>query len=133
MGTIPGTIESTVVTHQPGEGDSSVPRDPDNEYWPWPKPNECPTDADGCVTDMEGAGNYTNNEMCVSKALNSKTISVAQFDTEYGYDVVYINGQAFSGSEGHGLDLEALNGLVVGDNGIKFQSDFSLSRSGFKL
>merc|ERR1711920_676448 len=130
--TIPGTIESTVVGHPVGTVDPDVPRDPDNEMWPWPKPDECPY-VDGCVTDMEGAGNYTEKEMCVSKALNGKTISVAQFDTEYGYDVVYINGQAFSGGEGHGLDLEALNGLVVGDNGIKFQSDFSLSRSGFKL
>lgn len=131
--TIPGTIESTVVTHQPGEVDSSVPRDPDNEYWPWPKPNECPTDADGCVTDMEGAGNYTDNEMCVSKALNGKAIRVESFDTEYGYDVVTINGHGFSGNAGHGLDTARLNGLVVNSHGIKFASDFSMGKSGFKL
>jgi len=130
--TIPGTIESTVVGHQVGTVDSNVPRDPENELWPWPRPNECPY-VEGCVTDMEGAGNYTEKEECVSKALNGKTISVVQFDTEYGYDVVYINGHAFSGQEGRGLDLETLNGLVVDDNGIKFQSDFSLSKSGFKL
>merc|ERR1719512_395322 len=53
--TIPGTIEGTVVGHQVGTVDPDVPRDPDNEMWPWPKPDECPY-ADGCVTDMECAG-----------------------------------------------------------------------------
>merc|ERR1711957_314797 len=73
--TIPGSIESTVVGHRVGTVDATVPRDPDNELWPWPMPNECPL-VDGCVTDMEGAGNYTNNEKCVSKALNGKTLRV---------------------------------------------------------
>lgn len=132
--TIPGTIEAGVVGHTVGTVDHTVPRDPDNEYWPWAKPDECPTDDDGCVTDKEGAGNYSVNEQCVSKALNGKTIRVAEFNTEYGYDVVTINGRSFSGSEGHGLDA-SLNGLVVDADGpgIKFQSDFSLNKAGFKL
>merc|ERR1719384_1666878 len=78
--TIPGTMESTVVGHEVGTVDADVPRDPDNELWPWPKPDECPF-VDGCVTDLEGAGNYTQNEECVSNALNGKTVSVAEFDT----------------------------------------------------
>jgi len=130
--TIPGTIESSVVGHLVGIVDADVPRDPDNEFWPWPKPDECPS-SDGCVTDMEGSGNYTENEMCVSKALNGKTIRVEQFVTEYGYDIVTINGRHFSGAEGRGLDLEHLNGLEVDSNGIKFQSDFSMNKLGFKL
>merc|ERR1712038_2031493 len=130
--TIPGTIESTAVGHRVGTVDSNVPRDPDNEYWPWPKPDECPY-SNGCVTDMEGASNYTANEMCISKALNGKTISVAEFDLEYGYDILYVNGRAFSGTKGSGLDLDHLNGMIVNDQGIRFQSDFSLSKAGFKL
>lgn len=130
--TIPGRIESSAVGHLVGTVDPDVPRDIDNEFWPWPKPNECPF-SDGCVTDMEGAGNYTENEMCVSKALNGKTIRVERFATEFGYDVVTINSMQFSGAEGGGLDLEHLNGLEVNGHGIKFQSDFSLNKAGFKI
>jgi len=33
-----------------------------------------------------------------------------------------------------GQDLDpSLSGMVVGEEGIKFQSDFSLQRAGFKL
>jgi len=131
--TIPGTIESTVVGHQVGTVDPNKPRDPDNELWPWPKPNECPVDDDGCVTDMEVTGNYSANEKCVSKALNGKSVRVEQFDMEYGYDILYVNNKAFSGWEGFRLDLDTLTSLVVDDEGIKFQSDSSLQRSGFKL
>jgi len=131
--TIPGTIESSVVGHAVGTVDSTVPRDPDNEYWPWPKPDECPLGDDGCVTDIEGTGNYSTNEHCVSKALNGKAIRVEMFNTEYGYDIVTINGRSFSGTEGHGLDVDSLNGLVVDDSGISFQSDFSVNQPGFKL
>lgn len=130
--TIAGTIESNVVNHHVGSVNPDVPRDPDNEYWPWPKPNECPYD-NGCVTDMEGSGNYTENEMCVSKALNGKTIRVEQFDMEYGYDILTVNGHGYSGSEGSGFDPQTLNGVVVDHRGIKFASDFSLSKAGFKL
>jgi len=69
----------------------------------------------------------------VSKALNGKAIRVMEFDMEYGYDVLYVNGRAFSGREDQGLDLDSLNGIVVDDEGIKFQSDFSLQGAGFKL
>jgi len=132
--TIPGTIEGSVVSHSVGSVDPKVPRDPDNEYWPWPKPDECPFNVnDGCVTDMEGSANYTENELCVSKALNGKAIRIVEFNTENGYDILTVNGRSFSGSEGHGLDVDSLNGLVVDEHGIKFQSDFSLNKAGFKL
>merc|ERR1712113_778130 len=130
--TIPGTIESNVVNHHVGSVNPDVPRDPDNEYWPWPKPNECPY-VNGCVSDMEGSGNYTENEVCVSKALNGKTIRVEEFATEYGYDILTVNGHGFSGSEGHGFDPQSLNGVVVDHRGIRFAADFSLNNVGFKL
>merc|ERR1712151_481971 len=125
--TIPGTIESSVVTHQPGTVDPDVPRDPDNERWPWAGPKHCPLDDDGCVTDMGGAGAYANGEKCSSKALNGKTIRSEEFSTENGYDVVTINGNRYSGDAVH------IDGLVVDDNGIAFQADFSLNAAGFKL
>ena len=62
------------MSHDVGTVDPDVPRDSDNELWPWPKPDECPADGDGCVTDVEGAANYTANEVCVSKALNGEVV-----------------------------------------------------------
>merc|ERR1712241_848968 len=101
--TIPGSIENSVVGHHAGTVDPDVPRDPDNEYWPWPKPDECPY-TNGCVTDMEGSGNYSANEKCISKKLNGKRIMVVQFDLEYGYDFLRVNGKTFTGTRGGGLD-----------------------------
>jgi len=129
--TIAGSIESSVVGHQVGTVDPDVPRDPDNDYWPWPQPDECPY-ANGCVTDMEGSGNYSANEKCISKKLVGKRIMVVQFDLEYGYDFLRVNGKTFTGTRGGGLD-ESLDGLLVEEPGLTFTSDFSLQKAGFKL
>merc|ERR1712084_133528 len=94
-------------------------------------PDECPY-VDGCVTDMEGSGNYSSNEVCVSQKLNGKRIRVAEFDLEYGYDSLKVNGKSYSGSSGAGLD-ESLDGLLVNDHGLRFSSDFSVNKAGFKL
>jgi hypothetical protein len=130
--TIPGSIEGNPVNHSVGDVNSSVPRDPDSEYWPWDPLPECPF-SNGCVTDLEPEGYYSSNELCVSKQLNGKRIRVAEFDTEKHYDVLYVNGQPFSGTEGDGLDFESLDGLLVGDEGIRFETDYSIVRPGFKI
>jgi len=130
--TIPGAIEGNPINHTVGEVDPNQPLDPDNEYWPWPKPDDCPY-VDGCVSDMEGNGVYAANEVCVSKRLNGKRIFVAEFQTEQGYDFVYVNGQPYTGQVGFGLDIEGLNNTLVGEQGIKFKSDLSIQGSGFKL
>jgi hypothetical protein len=130
--TIPGTIVGNPVNHSVGTVDQSVPRDPENEYWPWPEPTQCPFE-NGCVTDLEREGNYAANEVCVSKELNGKRIRVVEFDTEFHYDTLTVNGQAFSGKQGAGFDLDSLNGMLVGDGGLKFESDFSIEAPGFKI
>merc|ERR1712045_904094 len=104
--TIPGPTMSSVVNHEVGTVDTSKPRDENNPYWPWPAPAECPF-VDGCVTDLEGEEPYANNEKCVSHELDGQRIRVEEFETERGYDVVRINGRAFSGKEGGGLDVKA--------------------------
>lgn len=129
--TIPGTIETDVVGHSVGSVDSSIPRDPDNEYWPWPAPAQCPY-IDDCVTDLELNSTYSSNELCVSTALVGKTLHVVEFDLEYGYDFLYVNGMAFSGKAGHGLTLDKLEGIEV-EGEIKFTSDVSINAPGFKL
>lgn len=125
--TIPGPIESSVVDHPVGKVDSDVPKDAENEYWPWAEPDECPYTA-GCITDLEGSGDYSNNEFCVSKKLNGMRISVAEFDLEQKFDTLKVNGKVFSGKQANGLE-----GLVVDEHGITFKSDKSGPRAGFKL
>jgi hypothetical protein len=124
---IPGSIEGFVPDHEVGAVDSNVAPDPENENWPWKKDDECPM-VNGCVTDMEGDSDYVVNEECVSKALNGKRLRVAEFNTEWGYDVVTVNGIQFSGS-----DVGQLENLVVDDDGIRFVSDESINGPGFKL
>ena len=68
----------------------------------------------------------------MSKVLSGKAIRVVEFDMEYGYDILYVNSKAFSGTKGQDLD-PSLSGMVVGEEGIKFQSDFSLQKAGFQL
>ena len=63
----------------------------------------------------------------MSKVLNGKAIRVEEFDMEYGYDISYANGKAFRGTKGQDLD-PSLSGMVAGEEGIKFQSDFSRRR-----
>lgn len=130
--TIPGSIESTVVNHHVGTVDPDVPLDPTNPLWPWQAPDECPY-VDGCITDMEGATDYSDNEKCVSDKLNGKKVTVVEFDTEKGYDELKINGRRFSGKEGAGFDANDFNGMEVNSQGIEFTSDGSVAGSGFKI
>jgi len=122
---VPGPIESTIMGHDVQEV---------NDYWPFAKPEECPTDAEGCVTDMEGGGNYSSSEMCFSNSLNGKMIRIEEFSLEANYDFVTINGRRFTGGNGTGLDVDLLiTSIVVDDNGLKFQADSSIQFPGFKL
>merc|ERR1712107_310553 len=122
--TIPGTIESNVVSHEV----------PDlNEYWPWKPPKQCPTDEDGCVTDMEKDKDYDPSETCFSSSLNGKKIRVEEFDTELGYDYVLINGKHFHGTYGVNLNTDLLTSIIVDESGLKFASDSSIEAAGFKL
>merc|ERR1712051_773762 len=105
--TIPGTIDSARIDHEVQET---------NEYWPWDKPNECPTDSDGCVTDMEVSQNYSSNEMCFSKGLNGKMLRIAEFDMEIVYDYLQVNGERFTGSAETVLNTDLLTQLIVDDN-----------------
>jgi len=130
--TIPGTIESSVVSHKVGTVDPDVPRDPENPAWPWPKPDECPY-VDGCVTDVEFPQPYDNNEVCVSHKLDGKKIKVIEFETERGYDVLIVSGRRLSGKDGAGFNASLVNGLEVDSAGIRFESDFSVNAGGFKI
>merc|ERR1711920_331326 len=41
--TIPGPIESNAINHNVGTVDPDVPKDPDNENWPWQPWTNAPT------------------------------------------------------------------------------------------
>merc|ERR1712151_775555 len=130
--TIPGPVARSAVNHQVGTVDPFASKDKANYYWPWPEPTECPF-VDGCVTDMGGTKSYSSNEKCVSHKLDGKQIRIDEFETEKGYDVLTVNGIMFSGKEGAGLDAATLNDMTVDDRGIRFESDFSQTASGFKI
>jgi hypothetical protein len=125
---IAGTITDTEL-HPVGDVDSDVPDDASNPNWPWKPDEECPFE-DRCITDLEKSGPYKRNEICVSDKLNGKALKVVEFDTERWYDILHVNGQAFSGSMS---DVAGLDGLVVDENGIRFESDPVFPKSGFKL
>jgi len=129
---IPGTMRGTIVSHDVGNVEDGVPPDPENENWPWKMKDECPF-VDGCVTDMERDGDYADNEECVSTKLNGKRVRIEEFVTESNYDNVRVNGHSFSGTFGESQDLDALNGMVVNQEGIRFTSDFSVTAAGFKI
>jgi len=125
--TIPGSIESTVMNHNIGSVDPDIPLDAENPSWPWPALSECPF-VDGCVTDMEGVADYSNNEKCVSDKLNGKKVRVVEFHTEFYADWLIVNGHRYTGR-----NARHLNGTVINGDGIKFTSDGSVTRPGFKI
>lgn len=126
---IPGHIQGLRL-HSVDYVHPNVPRDPYNPHWPWPMSVErqCALDAEGCV-NVAGT-DYANNSTCVSDELNGKRIRVVNFNTESGYDILTVNGRHFTGSE---EDVRALSGLIVDNDGLKFQTDDSVAGSGFKL
>jgi hypothetical protein len=130
--TISGPLGDGVVSHQVGTVDNTVPADEKNNMWPWQPLPECPVDANGCVTDMNGENDYSNTEICVSNALNGKMVRVANFSTEYYYDFVFINGRRWTGNKVRG-NYDLLDGVEVDQDGIKFTSDGSVTDAGFKI
>eukprot|EP00035_Acanthoeca_spectabilis_P015527 m.310432 g.310432 ORF g.310432 m.310432 type:complete len:573 (+) comp16378_c0_seq12:780-2498(+) len=86
----------------------------------------CSVSPDGrCFTD--GTGRHDNDENCVIEVLQSATLNVVQFRTEWGYDFVTVNGQRYSGRRGP-------DGVQVASGArILWSSDESVTRGGFEI
>ena len=82
-----------------------------------------------CVTD--GIGVYGNNEACVIELQRSGWVSSTEFNTQFGYDHVTIDGTQFSGRS------YAPNGpdgfAVTPSSTIRWTSDESVSLTGWTI
>merc|ERR1719278_69039 len=77
-----------------------------------------------CVQSKNHPSNYGNNEAC-SIAVFSVPLTTEAFDTESRYDYLRAGGVGYSGSSG------PPNGVY--DGYITWDSDYSVTRSGWKL
>jgi len=81
-----------------------------------------------CVTSPNFPSNYSVNQGCsISVQENGKAISVGSFQTERNYDKLFVNGEAFSGSNGPAGKVPT-TGLP-----ITWTSDHSVPSAGWKI
>eukprot|EP00928_Gymnodinium_smaydae_P022719 TRINITY_DN1898_c0_g1_i6.p1 TRINITY_DN1898_c0_g1~~TRINITY_DN1898_c0_g1_i6.p1 ORF type:complete len:711 (-),score=116.35 TRINITY_DN1898_c0_g1_i6:334-2466(-) len=103
---------------------------PDPTPEPTPEPlftiegSGCSKDADGCVTSNGyPGGTYGNNEACTIS--NFPQINVVDFNTESGWDKMFVNEEVFSGSSGPHHKTPA--------GPIRWSSDGSVVNPGWKI
>ena len=77
-----------------------------------------------CFSD--GEGQYGNNESCAIQVLQSVSLSTPDgFQTEQGYDILTVNGRAYSGTNGPN------NAYAPAGSIITWRSDYSVTYQGF--
>eukprot|EP00035_Acanthoeca_spectabilis_P026506 m.462993 g.462993 ORF g.462993 m.462993 type:complete len:619 (-) comp22858_c0_seq1:180-2036(-) len=90
-------------------------------------PGVCQTNTVGsCITD--GVGQHGNGERCTIRVNRPVMLTPYFFHTEAGFDFLYVNGRAFSGS-GEGL------GGVIANAGstIEWRTDHSIVEQGWNI
>jgi len=87
---------------------------------------QCPKQADGCYTNPGGHVGYGNRQECAIKWTPGQKIHVRSFETEENYDFLSIDGVYYSGTNGP-------QGVVPSRGNIKWSSDNSVTKSGFKI
>jgi len=78
-----------------------------------------------CIQSLNHPSNYGNNQQCSIELYGSISLSVNAFNTESRYDILSVGGSSYSGTSGPS------NGAYSGT--ITWSSDFSVTRSGWKL
>jgi hypothetical protein len=82
-----------------------------------------------CVKSKNYPNDYGDDEACSVTLPNAQSvyaIDVIDFNTESGYDLLSVNGVAYSGSSGYGLHGQEANQL-------DWRTDGSVTRSGWKI
>lgn len=87
----------------------------------------CTMDGD-CVTSKNYPGNYGDRQSCTITISSNDAVYLnsATFNTEARYDILMVNGNAFSGTSGPGQGL-GLTGDIV------WTSDYSVVKKGWQL
>ncbi|CAK9017507.1 unnamed protein product [Durusdinium trenchii] len=87
----------------------------------------CQVDDEGCLHSPRYPSNYRNNQNCEIDVAegNAKSIVVAAFKTEAGYDLLEVNGEEYSGTSGPDN--------VIPTGTIRWSTDYSVIASGWKL
>merc|ERR1719297_498370 len=85
----------------------------------------CQQNGASCVSSVNHPSNYGNNQACTVTLDGDVSISVAEFNTESGYDFLTIGGTQYAGTSG------PPSGVYSGV--ISWSSDYSVTRSGWKL
>jgi len=81
-----------------------------------------------CVTSPNFPSPYADNQGCsISVQANGQAISVEDFQTEGNYDILFVNGEAFSGSNGPAGKYPS-TGVP-----ITWTSDYSVTSAGWKI
>merc|ERR1712012_631320 len=85
----------------------------------------------GCVTSPSYPSNYPNDENCVITASGKGTFSAKDFQTEGGYDKLFIAGEPYDGlnSPKRISPVERNGGTLK----IRWVSDYSVTDKGWKL
>mmetsp|Transcript_92945 Transcript_92945/g.113841 ORF Transcript_92945/g.113841 Transcript_92945/m.113841 type:complete len:112 (-) Transcript_92945:40-375(-) len=92
---------------------------------------ECKVDAAGCITSPDyspqTAATYPNFKGCTFDVKHKMAMEVEDFNVEFGYDFLIVNGEKFSGTT-------TPHGKVPEENSvIEWTSDYSVTMSGFKV
>jgi len=120
-----GTYEGTQAAPKPN-GDTAGITVPSGVAWVVAS-GPCTKDSNGCISSPNYPKSYGDSEKCIIGVNKDmiKPITAAAFSTEWGYDLLEINGKSYSGTLGP-------NG-VLPLGAIVWSSDEDYVASGWKL
>jgi hypothetical protein len=86
----------------------------------------CSIDNDGCARSPNYPNSYPNNENCeIDAGQDSLPIHVWQFNTEFGFDFLTVNGVQYHGSNGP-IEISATGTIL-------WEADYVVTNAGWKL
>lgn len=101
------------------------------------KSGPCKTDEQGCVMSNNylAGTNYLNHEECtieLTKGTGDLKLEIKDFKTEKWFDFLYVNGVGYHDT-GYSRNGEKLSDVKSIDGDIRWVTDFSITRPGWKL